>query len=288
MKRKIIILLTCLAILVSGCAKNNLQNKYTKSSINKESIKKINEPLYSNLNDKDCISFVKKSIENNLNSKNAETFTKLVQDYNKSIPKDLLSGKFNKNSFDEKNSGEIMDLRYKTKHIYPDTNCRINSFLLLKDDMKFNSNTKVDDYMLFMDEDSIKTSNLFDDDEFNNFKKLFSRVETKNSKDPKVQGEIMSSYLSNFTFPEKAKMISLVLHDNLDGDYLFIGHVGVLLNIDEGYLFLEKISFEEPYQAIKFSDKESCYKYLKEKYNDYTDPEVAHPFIMENNEYIDI
>lgn len=102
MKRKIIILLTCLAILVSGCAKNNLQNKYTKSSINKESIKKINEPLYSNLNDKDCISFVKKSIENNLNSKNAETFTKLVQDYNKSIPKDLLSGKFNKNSFDEK------------------------------------------------------------------------------------------------------------------------------------------------------------------------------------------
>jgi len=41
-----------------------------------------------------------------------------------------------------------MDLRYKTKHIYPDTNCRINSFLLLKDDMKFNSNTKVDDYMI--------------------------------------------------------------------------------------------------------------------------------------------
>lgn len=182
MKRKIIILLACLAILVSGCAKNNLQNKYTKSSINKESIKKINEPLYSNLNDKDCISFVKKSIENNLNSKNAETFTKLVQDYNKSIPKDLLSGKFNKNSFDEKNSGEIMDLRYKTKHIYPDTNCRINSFLLLKDDMKFNSNTKVDDYMLFMDEDSIKTSNLFDDDEFNNFKNYFQGLKQKIAK----------------------------------------------------------------------------------------------------------
>ena len=44
-------------------------------------------------------------------------------------------------------------------------------------------------------------------------------------------------------------MISVIIHDNLDGDYLFIGHVGVLLSIEKGYLFLEKISFEEPYQA---------------------------------------
>ena len=60
------------------------------------------------------------------------------------------------------------------------------------------------------------------------------------------------------------------------------------IEFEEANIIEEKISFEEPYQAIKFSDKESCCKYLKEKYNDYTDPEVAHPFIMENNEYIDI
>ena len=91
----------------------------------------------------------------------------------------------------------------------------------------------------------------------------------------------MSDFLSNFNFPKNAKMISVVIHDNLDGDYLFIGHVGVLLPHEDGYLFLEKISFEEAYQAIKFSKKEDAYKYLKNKYKDYVDPEVAPPFIMD-------
>ena len=83
-------------------------------------------------------------------------------------------------------------------------------------------------------------------------------------------------------------MVSVVINDNLDGNYLFIGHVGVLIEDNGKYLFIEKLSFEEPYQAIKFPDKESCYKYLKEKFEDYKDPNVAPPFIMENNKYIDI
>lgn len=98
----------------------------------------------------------------------------------------------------------------------------------------------------------------------------------------------MSEFLSNFNFPKNAEMISVVIHDNLDGDFLFIGHVGILLPIDDGYLFLEKISFEEPYQAIKFLDKKSCFKYLKNKFKDYTDPEVCPPFIMENDKYVEI
>ena len=49
---------------------------------------------------------------------------------------------------------------------------------------------------------------------------------------------------------------------------------------------LEKISFEEPYQAIKFPDKKACYDYLKEKFKDYTDPSTCPPFVMDNGKYV--
>ena len=79
----------------------------------------------------------------------------------------------------------------------------------------------------------------------------------------------------------------MVLHDNLDGDSLFIGHVGVLVPAREGYLFLEKLTFEEPYQAIKFASKEEVYQYLGTKYADYTGPGLAKPFIMDNDQWVE-
>lgn len=287
MKRKILILLACLALITSACAKNNLGNK--NNDDNGEMVEqKIGEPEISNLNDEKTLDFVKNSLDGSVNSQNLEKFINLVRDYNKGISKDLLIGDFKSLSNINTDTGKIIDERSKVKHDFPDTNCRINSFLLLKDGMKFNTDKKIDDDLLFMDEDAIKNSNLFSDEEFKNFKSLFSRVATNSSKDSRVQGEVMAKFLSNFTFSEKVKMISVVLHDNLDGDYLFIGHVGVLLPLEKGYLFIEKISFEEPYQAIKFPNKESCYEYLKKKFEDYKDPNVAPPFIMENNEYVDI
>ena len=76
----------------------------------------------------------------------------------------------------------------------------------------------------------------------------------------------MEDYYKQFTFDDKARMLSVVVHDNLDGDSLFVGHVGVLVPTTDGYLFVEKLTFEEPYQAIKFASKKDCYKYLTTKY----------------------
>lgn len=52
--------------------------------------------------------------------------------------------------------------------------------------------------------------------------------------------------------------------------------------------FVEKLTFEEPYQAIKFSSKKDCYKYLTTKYKDYTGPGLAKPFIMDNDKWVDM
>lgn len=291
MKKKSIIFITCLSLLTTACGNKNKNNKIEDNSIKTEKAEvhenKIGDYLVSNMNDDETLKKIKKIIEKNLNKKNGEVFASLVSDYNKSIPKDLLSGDFTE-PYKEDKLDKILDMRSSIKHEYPDTNCRINSFLLLKDDLSLKENLPIDDEILFMDKEALKSSNLFKGNELEKFYKLFSRVKTSSSKDPKVHAKVMEEFLSKVNFPKDVRMLSVVLNDNLDGDYLFIGHVGVLLPLEDGYLFLEKISFEEPYQALKFSKKEDAYRYLKNKYKDYIDPEVASPFIMDNDSYVDL
>lgn len=291
MKVKSLIILTCLTLIGSGCGSKNKINKIENNSTKVEASEldknEQKDYLISNMNNNTSLDLVRSTIEKNLTKSVADSFVYLVKDYNKEISKDLLSGDFERTSKIDK-TGEIIDKRSSISHKYPDTNCRINSFLLLKDDLSIKDDMDIDDEMLFMDKEALKDLNLFNDEDLENFYKLFSRVKTSSSKDPKVHAKVMEEFLSKVDFPRTASMVSVVLHDNLDGDYLFIGHVGVLLPLDNGYLFLEKISFEEPYQAIKFSKKEDSYMYLKEKYRDYLDPEVAPPFIMENNKYVEI
>lgn len=280
MKLKSLIILTFFLLLLTACNKIFVRNNST-SQENKEI-------QMSNMNSEKTLSFVKESLKGIIKDENTENFINLVRDYNDSISTNLLSADFSNNLHPDYDIGEIIKERDKINHKYLNTNCRINSYILLKDSLSLKENVDIDDSILFMDIDIIEKSKLFNEDETKKFKKLFSRVKTIKSKNPKKQAKIMSDFLSNFNFPKNTKMISVVFHDNLDGDYLFIGHVGVLVPIEKGYLFLEKISFEEPYQALKFSNKESCYKYLKEKYKDYKDPNVAPPFIMENNKYVEI
>ncbi len=273
MKVKALIILTSCLLLLTACNKINLKNNSTPQE--KEEIQ------MSNMNSEKTLSYVKDSLKGIIKNENAEKFIELVRDYNDSISTNLLSADFSNNLYPDYEIGKIIKERDKINHKYLNTNCRINTFLLLKDSISLKKNVDIDDSMLFMDIDIIEKTKLFNKDETNKFRQLFQRVKTIKSKNPKKQAKIMSDFLSNFNFPKNVKMISVVIHDNLDGDYLFIGHVGVLVPIEKGYLFLEKISFEEPYQAIKFPDKNSCFKYLKNKFKDYTDQEICPPFIMD-------
>ena len=120
------------------------------------------------------------------------------------------------------------------------------------------------------------------------FNILYSRVPTEATTDVKVHAKKMEEYFSNFKFNENARMLSVIVHDNLDGNTLFVGHVGVLVPAKDGYLFVEKLTFEEPYQAIKFATKEDVYNYLETKYQDYTGEGLAKPFIMDNEKWVEM
>lgn len=85
-------------------------------------------------------------------------------------------------------------------------------------------------------------------------------------------------------FKDSPVSLISVYFDDEEG-FLFIGHVGVLISLgNQELLFIEKVAFQEPYQAIKFSNRQELNDYLMEKYDVSWGQETARPFIMENDQ----
>ena len=177
MKLKSLIILTSFLLLLTACNKIFVRNNST-SQENKEI-------QMSNMNSEKTLSFVKESLKWIIKDENTENFINLVRDYNDSISTNLLSADFSNNLHPDYDIGEIIKERDKINHKYLNTNCRINSYLLLKDSLSLKENVDIDDSILFMDIDIIEKSKLFNEDETKKFKKLFSRVKTIKSKNPK-------------------------------------------------------------------------------------------------------
>ena len=249
--------------------------------------KKEEKPGYSNLNSKASLNEVRSILSKHLDKGSVDNFTNLVRDYNDTVGSVGLSGDFapfTKTDYDVEKISRLWTAKHGD---FIGTNCRINTYTLLKGKIKI-PKVKSDSELLFQDKDAIDKGKLFDAKDQENFEILFSRVKTEATQDVKVHAKHMEDYYKQFTFDDKARMLSVVVHDNLDGDSLFVGHVGVLVPTTNGYLFVEKLTFEEPYQAIKFASKKECYKYLTTKYKDYTGPGLAKPFIMDNGKWVDM
>jgi len=275
---KIIGLFICAALIFGVTACNNSQ-KSSKAS--------QEAPSYSNLESKNSVEEVKTLLSAYLDKDSVDNFIRQVNEYNEIAGAAGLQGDFTKLVAPQYDIDKISTLWREKKGDFIGTNCRINSYILLKKNIKI-PQLDIDDTLLFLDNDAIDKGKLFDTGEKKLFQTLFSRVKTEATQDIKIHAENMEKYFENIQFNENARMLSVIIHDNLDGDYLFVGHVGVLVPNKDGFLFVEKLSFEEPYQAIKFAAKEECYKYLQDKYADYTGEGLAKPFIMDNNKKVDV
>ena len=240
---------------------------------------------YSNLNNQPSEEEVRKSLAAHLDKDSVDAFFNLVNDYNATVGSVGLTGDFSTFTQTNYDVEKISNLWEPKKGDFVGTNCRINSYCLLKNSIEIPKLEK-DDSLLFVDNDAIDKGKVFGAEDKDAFDILFSRVKTEATTDVKVHAAKMEQFLSQFKFNENARMLSVVVHDDLDGQSLFIGHVGILVPSEDGYLFVEKLTFEEPYQAIKFATKEDCYKYLDTKYENYTGEGLAKPFIMNNDKWV--
>lgn len=294
MKKAIILLLLLSCLILSSCrgdlaagganpaAEENKPSAGEEAKPRETAAESCGESEISNMADENSLKEVEAALKAQLNEKNVARFLEGVTDYNETVEKTSLTKGFEKTA-PEYDMAKISSLWSAKKGNYIGTNCRINAFMLLKDELKYEKG-EIDDSLLFLDNESNETAKIFNEDETAKFKQLFSKVKTEKTTDIAIHAEKMREHFSKFKFSENARLVSVILHDNLDGDYLFVGHVGVLLKAGEGFLFVEKLSFEDPYQALKFKNAEDCYKYLFEKYKNYTGDNAATPFIMDNGE----
>ena len=181
-------------------------------------------------------------------------------------------------------------------------NCRLTSFTLLRDLIAFPADkkfaTKEEDEVLFIDRESLHNTpkKLFTPEEENNFFALFTEVPTTNTKDINTHLQAMQQAWKergiDFRYkndPTKASLISAVFHSQItpEENTLFVGHVGVLVPFEGKLLFIEKLAFQEPYQAIKFANRTQLSDYLMNRYDVEWEQPNAIPFIMENDALMD-
>ncbi len=242
---------------------------------------------YSNLNSKESSEEVRKALAAHLDKDSVDAFFNFVNDYNATVGSVGLTGDFSTLTKTDYDVEKISNLWAPKKGDFVGNNCRINSYCLLKNSIEIPKLEK-DDSLLFVDNDAIDKGKVFDTEDKDAFDILFSRANTEATTDVKVHAAKMEQFLSQFKFNENARILSVVVHDDLDGQSLFIGHVGILVPSEDGYLFVEKLTFEEPYQAIKFATKEDCYKYLDTKYENYTGEGLAKSFIMDNDKWVQL
>ena len=255
--KKILGLCLCavLSIGITACDNSNKNSK-----VNQE------VPTYSNLASEDSVGEVKPLLEAHLNKDSVQEYLKQVKEYNDIVGATGLKGDFSQFNKPQYDVDKISTLWKEKKGDFIGTNCRINSYILLNKNIEI-PELKVDDELLFLDNDAIAKGKLFNEEDKNKFQILFSRVKTEATQDIKIHANNMEKYFENFKFDDNARMLSVVPDK-------------------DGFLFVEKLSFEEPYQAIKFSTKEQCYKYLSTKYENYTGDGLAKPFIMDNNKMV--
>ena len=181
-------------------------------------------------------------------------------------------------------------------------NCRLTSFTLLRDLIAFPADkkfaTKEEDEVLFIDRESLNNTpkKFFTPEEEKNFFTLFTKVPTTNTKDVNTHLQAMQQAWKergiDFRYkndPTKASLISAVFHSQItpEENTLFVGHVGVLVPFEGKLLFIEKLAFQEPYQAIKFANRTQLSDYLMNRYDVEWEQPNAIPFIMENDALMD-
>ena len=285
---KIVLCSTFLLTLVACSQPQKASDATTENSVTQTQSGQVSwKASYTNMNSKPSAEEVRKALAAHLDKDSVDAFFNLVNDYNNTVGSVGLTGDFSTFTKTDYDVEKISNLWTPKKGDFVGTNYRINSYCLLKNSIEIPQLEK-DDSLLFVDNDAINKGKVFGAEDKNTFDILFSRVKTEATTDVKVHAAKMEQFLSQFKFSENARMLSVVVHDDLDGQSLFIGHVGILVPSEDGYLFVEKLTFEEPYQAIKFSTKEDCYKYLDTKYENYTGEGLAKPFIMDNDKWVQL
>ncbi len=178
---------------------------------------------------------------------------------------------------------------WESRYDYSDADCRMTAMLLLdgiltaeKTDSEYGGT-----YLMF-DVDAIENVQKYEviRKNLDLFTTIFGDRTPQKGEDPsEVYGRIWDDYgvkIDN----DNVSLLSVVCYDP-DFDTVFVGHTGVLLRqAEDRYLFVEKLAFEQPYQAIMVTDTDELLQILAGREEYFGGEGDAGPFVYLNDEYL--
>lgn len=292
----IVTTLIALIIVLINIKRNNYQELLVnENSLTSEVLPEVKNLTFSNLVDANTQEEVRAAMQYaGIANKNIDSFFEDVSNFNTVIEEKTLvkNGYTTTSSEPEYDLVEMMEMWDSKNPLFIGYNCRITTYDLLKDLITIkNPDTKNSEWMVF-DKNALENNpkKLFTDDEYKGFQAFFASIPAEETKDIHIHLKNVQTDWKNkgIEFPdnENLSVISVFFHDF--EDYLFIGHMGILITAESGeLLFIEKLAFHAPYQVVKFNNRTELNDYLMSKYDVSWNQPEARPFIMENGELLE-
>lgn len=244
--------------------------------------------MYSNMQDKksreEVFSELKK---HNVSDNQINKLNEWMDDFNSYVKDGQLSNSF------KKMDGDLVDystLELKDMPSYY-VNCRLTSFMIMKNALTTNCKPDDSDTYLMLDLDAIDTDKPISmtEQEKLNYTTLFNWIPLDDAKTLEQHEEKIETALKDRDIKiDESKGLSIIniyVHSTFD-NVRFVGHTGVLMDTNDGLLFVEKYGPDTPFQATKFYNREELKKYLLARPDLYGEKDEVAPIITENNKVI--
>lgn len=249
-----------------------------------------NKIVYTNMQDKDSKNQVFKELKKHkVSDYQIYRLNDWINDFNSFSKDNQLSNGF------EPMKGDLVDYSYfdfkKTPSYY--VNCRLTSFMLMRNILNTNCKPDNEDKYLMFDLDAINEDrqiSLTTEDKLN-YATLFNWIPLGNAKTLNQHiRKIESALKERNIYIDNSKGMSIInvyIHSEFD-NVRFVGHTGVLFDTDDGLLFVEKYGPDTPFQATKFNNRKELKKYLLARPDLYGEKTELAPIIIENTKVMNV
>ncbi len=276
------------AALFAGCAGNPSMENAT------EKLKEDRQITYSNLVDAETQKEVTDLLKaHGVTQEQTDTLISWADDFNTRVTSGKLSEGFH--TMPENTGADYQGLIIQNNEaedgwIYPEANCRLTSYLLMKNLIHTNGKSPDNDTFLMFDMEAIDTYEPFylTKEERGNFTSLFGWVPVDASDKLEEHIQRIQNAWKEREIKVEGEGISLItvyLHSPLE-NVRFVGHTGVLIETEDGLMFVEKYGPQFPFQASKFQNREQLKQYLLGRADLYGDETELEPIIMENDQLL--
>lgn len=247
--------------------------------------------MYSNLTDTASQKEVYRILQKHgITSEQTDTLKEWIDDFNKRVETPLSQG-FEKMTGPEVNYSTIVFEQKETKDgsYLPEANCRLTAFLLMRHYIHTNGKRDEKDTYLLFDMEAIDAAGQFqlDKESRSNYYSLYNWISVDKLKTVEEHTEAIQKVWKErgiqIDSTKGVTLINVYMHSTFE-NVRIVGHTGVLLDLDDKLLFVEKYGPAAPFQATWFHNRAELKKYLLAREDLYGDEEELPPIIMENNQ----